>query len=188
LNLKLFLQGFYLGNSTMQPALFNEGVAGSDNTEADSIIVELHSVADPSTIIESENAILATDGSVNVVFHDASSVPYWIAVKHRNSVETWSNNPVTIPANYDFTTSASTAFGNNLVDPMNDGVYCLFTGDINQDSFIDIFDFPEYDADNQNFVSNQYARTDINGDGFVDIFDFPYFDANNQNFVSSVHP
>jgi len=58
---------------------------------------------------------------------------------------------------------------------------------MNQDEFVDSFDFPALDSDNLNFASG-FLATDLNGDGFVDSFDFPIFDSNNINFVSSIHP
>ena len=75
-----------------------------------------------------------------------------------------------------------------MIDPFNEGIWSFYTGDVNQDEFIDIFDFPDYDLDNQNFVAFEYKATDFNGDGFVDIFDFPIYDGNNQNFIFAIHP
>jgi hypothetical protein len=86
------------------------------------------------------------------------------------------------------------AYGDNMakVDSILVGnsyqyIYAIYTGDINQDGFIDVFDFPEYDNDNLNLVEG-YAVTDLNGDGFVDVFDFPVFDNNNLNLVQVMRP
>jgi hypothetical protein len=67
------------------------------------------------------------------------------------------------------------------------GVFAMYTGDMNQDEFIDPFDFATYNDDNINFASGYYA-TDLNGDGFVDPFDFAVYNDNNINFVMSAHP
>ena len=64
----------------------------------------------------------------------------------------------------------------------------MFTGDINQDEFVDPNDYPYFDIDNSNGVSGVYVNTDLNGDGFVDPNDYPYFDLNNSSGVSSIHP
>jgi hypothetical protein len=66
----------------------------------------------------------------------------------------------------------------------------MYSGDFNQDGFVDIFDFPAYDAANQSggAFDGTYVATDLNGDGFVDIFDFPIYDANNQGNVQAVLP
>jgi hypothetical protein len=70
------------------------------------------------------------------------------------------------------------------------GVYGFYSGDLNQDGYIDIFDFPGYDAANQSggLYDGTYVVTDINGDGYVDIFDFPLYDSNNQQNVQAVTP
>ena len=87
---------------------------------------------------------------------------------------------------YDFSTADTQAYGSNMIEVEN-GVWAIYSGDINQDEFVDSFDFPSYDFDNLNFSSG-YLATDMNGDGFVDSFDFPIYDSNNINFVSSAHP
>jgi hypothetical protein len=87
---------------------------------------------------------------------------------------------------YDFTTAALKAFGDNMIE-VETGVFAMFTGDMNQDEFIDPFDFAGYNDDNNNFSTGYYA-TDLNGDGFVDPFDFAVYNDNNNDFVMSAHP
>jgi hypothetical protein len=77
--------------------------------------------------------------------------------------------------------------GNNQVQ-VEPGVWAFYTGDLNQDDFIDGNDFPAFDTDSYNGVNSVYAATDMNGDGFVDGNDFPVFDVNSFNGVSAVHP
>jgi len=187
-NLKLFLQGYYLGAGMMNPVLANQFVPGATGLETDTIYVELRDAGTPSTIVDATTAVLMTNGTATAAFSTASPGSYWIAVRHRNTVQTWSGAPVSVPAVYDFTTSAGQAFFGNMIDQFGEGIYSFYTGDLNQDEFIDIFDFPQYDIDNQSFVAFVYAATDFNGDGFVDIFDFPVYDNNNQNFIFSLHP
>jgi len=109
-------------------------------------------------------------------------------VFHRNAVQTWSASPVTFASttSYDFTTAATQAFFDNQVE-VEPGVWAFYTGDINQDENVDIFDAPELDSDIANFFFGYY-RTDLNGDGNVDIFDSPILDANISNFIFSAHP
>ena len=113
----------------------------------------------------------------------------YLGISHRNSIQTWSANPVllTNQFNYDFTTAASQAFGNNQIE-VEPGIFALYSGDINQDGFIDSFDFPLLDTDIFNGVSGVYVNTDLYGDGFVDSFDFPVFDVNSFNGVSVMTP
>ena len=91
-------------------------------------------------------------------------------------------------------THTNNAFGDNMavVDSSTVGsvttyTFAMFSGDINQDGFIDVFDYPQYDSDNFNQLSG-YLPTDLNGDGFVDVFDFPVYDKNNFNQVSIMRP
>jgi len=67
------------------------------------------------------------------------------------------------------------------------GVFAIFSGDINQDGFIDPYDFVIYEADNLAFATG-YVTSDLNGDGYVDPYDFVIFEKNNLNFVSLIHP
>ena len=92
-------------------------------------------------------------------------------------------------------TPSNNAFGDNmvLVDSTSLGggnyqnVFAIYSGDINQDGYIDVFDFPQFDQDNFNQAVG-YFVTDLNGDGYVDVFDFPVFDKNNFNQVSLLRP
>jgi len=187
LDIKVFMEGYYIGSGLMQPVLANEGVT-PDPTLTDTVTVELREAGDPAIVVGSSKTLIGTEGTGTAVFPETAPAEYWIVLKHRNSIQTWSALPVLLPGTYDFTTSPLQAFGGNIVDVYGEGIYAIYTGDVNQDEFIDIFDFPPYDFDNQNFVSFQYVNTDFNGDGFVDIFDFPVFDHNNQFFIFSIHP
>ncbi|MBK7430949.1 MAG: hypothetical protein IPI62_08445 [Bacteroidetes bacterium] len=75
-----------------------------------------------------------------------------------------------------------------MADDLNEGIYSIFVGDINQDEFVDASDFPQYDIDNSGGLCCDYYVTDINGDGFVDASDFPVYDVNNTTGVFSIHP
>ena len=194
LDLKIFLQGYYLGGSTMANVIFNQ--TGMTNTIgiADTITVELREVNDPSKATVTSKVLLHTNGNTSCSYTKLiENGSYWIVIKHRNTIQSWSAQPVTfysnIPVAYDFTFSANKTFGNNVTDVYNEDVWSMYTGDLNQDEYIDIFDFPIFDYDNQTFVQIPiYSPSDMNGDGFADIFDFPIYDANNQNFNMAMHP
>ena len=186
-NLKLYLQGYYIGGGQMEPVLLNQN-AGVSTTETDNITVELHNTTAPFSIVAVNTAILNTDGTIAISFPPVTG-PYYIAVKHRNTVQTWSANPVTVgPATplYDFSTALNKAYGNNMIQIGS--VWAMYTGDINQDEFIDIFDYPAFENDNLAGVGGVYSTTDMNGDGFVDVFDYPIFENNNLNGAESIHP
>ena len=187
-NLKLFLQGYYVGGSTMQPVLNNQSVPSSLSTQTDTLIIELHHPTN-FTLIDSKKAVLSTTGFVSATFTQLAG-SYYIAIKHRNTIQTWSANSVACSNAtplYNFSSFSTQAFGDNQVQ-VEPGVWAMFTGDLNQDDFIDGNDFPSFDTDSFNGVNSIYVATDMNGDGFVDGNDFPLFDVNSFNGVSSIHP
>ncbi len=189
-NLKLFLQGYYIDGGIMQPVLNNQGVAALA-TETDSITVELHNATTPFALVDSKVAVLSTTGMASATFTQAAG-SYYIAIKHRNTVQTWSANPVTVNGAsplYDFSSSANKAYGANQVE-VQTGVWAMYTGDINQDDFIDGNDFPQFSFESESggFFDGTYTPTDMNGDGFVDSNDFPVFDTNIFNGVTAVYP
>ncbi|MEZ5047638.1 MAG: endonuclease [Chitinophagaceae bacterium] len=188
LNLKAYLQGYFLSNASMNTVLYNQNQS-ANTLLCDTIQVELHNDYSPYNIAYSTQGILQTNGLV--LLNLPSSVignTFYVAIKHRNSIETWSFFPVNFTANsdYDFTNSATKAYGANQIET-DIGQWALYTGDINQDGAIDIFDFLEWDNDNQNFYSGYFA-TDLNGDASIDIFDFLIWDPNNQNFIGITIP
>jgi hypothetical protein len=78
------------------------------------------------------------------------------------------------------------AYGDNQreVEP---GVWAMYSGDINQDEVIDVFDFLILDEDIQSGAFG-YLTTDLNGDGVVDAFDFLILDPNIQAGVYVIKP
>ena len=187
LNLKVVLEGYYDADAhAMRPVMANEGVGTSD-TDVDTVTVELHDAS--GALVSSTTGMLQIDGTVSLTFAPVAG-DYYIVVSHRNTVATASASTVSfvsgVATNYDFTTSASQAFADNQI-MVDSGVYALYTGDLNQDGFIDANDFPLFDTDNLSGLFGNYA-SDINGDGFVDANDFPLFDGNNLNAIMSILP
>jgi hypothetical protein len=189
LQLTTFLQGYYMGSSFMTPVMTNQGVANVASDDVDDITVNAYSPSNTIVPVASITTRLKTNGSAYCVF-PALNGNYYIEIRHRNSISTWSADPIllsSVPANYNLSNAATQAFGGNLIE-VEPGVFAVYSGDINQDGFIDSFDFPLYDTDSFNGVSGTYVNTDLNGDGFVDSFDFPIFDVNSFNGVSVLMP
>jgi hypothetical protein len=189
MNLTAFLEGYYTGSSTMTSALANAGVTGAVGTEADSITVQLRDSLDPTVVVDAVTTLLMTDGTAQVNFANASAgSSYWIVINHRSSIQTWSASQVLTSAttSYDFSSASSQAFGDNMKE-VEPGVWAIFTGDMNQDGFVDNFDFDLFNNDNLNFAYGYY-NTDLNGDAFVDNFDFDLFNSNNLNFIMAITP
>ncbi len=91
----------------MVPVLFIDGYT-TDFSICDTITVELHSALAPYSLIESVSNVIHTNGSGRFVFNAATiNQSYYIAVRHRNSVETWSKTPLLFNSttkSFDFTT------------------------------------------------------------------------------------
>ncbi|HPI54021.1 MAG TPA: cellulase family glycosylhydrolase [Chitinophagaceae bacterium] len=188
LQVKLWLQGYMMGSNQLQAVKMNQGV-GNSTTLCDNITLRLHSAANPSLVMAGPTTVnLATNGIANAVF-EAPNANYYISVIHRNSIETWSATAIACNNNtvYDFSTQATKAYGNNQAF-FAPNVFALYTGDLNQDGFIDAFDFPLFDQESFLNTNGIYTATDMNGDGFVDSFDFPILDENMALGISSVHP
>jgi hypothetical protein len=188
LSLTAFFEGLYAGSSTMTSAPFN-----ADNTLpasiADTITVELHLANGTFDLAYSVTDTISVNGTASISFPGgAVGNYYYLVVKHRNSLETWSADSLLISSSlsYDFSSAATQAYGGNMVD-LGSGVFGMYAGDINQDGFIDGNDFTDVDNDNSNFASG-YLYTDTNGDGFVDGNDFTLIDNNGSMFISIARP
>ena len=115
-----------------------------------------------------------------------------MVINHFNSIETWSKDGGELLLsdetnyNYDFTTAITQAYGNNL--KLKGSKYCLYSGDINQDGFIDLFDVVRIYNDSKNFSTKNYLQTDLNGDSNVDLVDITICYNNSLNFVQIIKP
>jgi YDG domain len=186
-NLKLFIEGYYIGANTMASKSLNQGVT-SNTSIVEDIMVELRNAA-TYQLVATTIATLYSDGSAVCNFNTLQNGSYFIVVKSNNTIQTWSANPVAIIANpvtYDFTTAANKAFGNNMMELAN-GVYGFYSGDINQDEVVDGSDSTNLvnDIENANYGS---LSTDLNGDGVVDGSDSSFLINNTENAVFSSHP
>ena len=188
LNLTLYLEGLFNGVD-MNPAQDDMGDHWG-STIADVITVELHDAVNPSIIQATfTNQMLNTNGSCTVTIPSSLSDSYYIVIKHRNSIQTWSEIPLGFtnsPINYDFSIAASKAFGDNQIE-VSPGVYALFVGDVNQDEVIDLSDLVEMDTDLTNGTV-AYVVYDLNGDGVVDLSDLVAIDVNLTNGIVALYP
>jgi hypothetical protein len=188
-NLKTYIQGYYTGSGMMAPVLLNQGVSSSPN-QTDNIQVQLRSMLPPYGVVSSTTSMLNTNGQTTCTFNGANPGMYYLVVRHRNGLETWSAGPIPLSATtattYDFSVSASQAYGNNMVE-VDPGVWAIYSGDINLDENIDLGDLNLFENDATNFAFG-YLATDINGDGTVDLLDAPVLDNNIASFIFSIHP
>ena len=196
LDLKVLVDGYYINESNpplMVPARYTNLVeAGSSNpglpTDADLIQVELRNPSSLDVVSYTSTAMLNTNGTVRCNFPTSALVgDYYIVVKHRSCLPLWSANPIsfTIYSEYNFIQNVSNAYG--IVSPpvlnqVAPGVFALFSGELNDDGYIDGSDYASFETD---LYSSAYSNlfllnADLNGDSYVDATDFSKFDYNNQ--------
>lgn len=178
LNLTVLIQGFYndIANTMIQ----------------DTVKVYLRNSTSPYSIFDSSKNCLNSFGTGLFNFPNAvNGVNYYIQIKHRNSIETWSKTTQTFSGNaltYNFTTANTKAYGDNMIQVDASPVaFAIYSGDVNQDGTIDASDVS--DTDNDAFSSlSGYVRTDVTGDAFVDAADVSLVDNNALNSVSVIRP
>ncbi len=185
LNVKVFLEGLYSTDNASLVKVQNADVDGNQwnmfaGTVADTISVSLAETTDPfATVYDSHGDSIHTDGTIALSSIPASlSGDYYIIIRHRNHVETWSQivSFAGSTINYDFTDDIAKAWGSN--QKQIGSAFCLFTGDANADQYIDGFDLAL--VFNQNLDGAfGYRLEDVNGDGFVDGFDLALVFNNN---------
>jgi mannan endo-1,4-beta-mannosidase len=193
IKIKAYHEGYYQASlHKMTSALLNQGIT-SPATITDSITLQLRTNTNPYAVLHATKTLWQSNGFLEATIPlSLINSNAYVALKHRNGIETWSANPVSIGTGistttlYDFTTQANKAYGSNqkLVEP---SVYGIFTGDINQDSQVDAFDYILLDPLVIQGASG-YLSADLNGDGAVDAFDYILLDANLIQGVGSTHP
>ncbi|HNB80728.1 MAG TPA: YDG domain-containing protein, partial [Chitinophagaceae bacterium] len=190
LSVKAFIQAYYLGGGQMSPALANQGISNPPVNACDSIVVELRDTLAPFNVYHSATVILNQDGTLTDTLPNTNGY-YYIVLRHRNALQTWSAQPVLISGNtvnYDFTTSAAQAYGSNQIEiATGPSLWALYSGDVVIDENMDLLDLGAIETDISNFGSG-YLSTDLNGDGNVDLLDSPVLESNISNFIYSIHP
>ena len=163
------------------------------NSFNDTISVELSQTIAPYNKLAPVKGLTSTSG-VDFYLPKGGETSYYIVLKHRNSVETWSASTVataSFPLTYDFTSAAGQAFGSNMI--LVGGKWCVYGGDLTsstpgvQDGLVDGSDLASVDNDNTNFITG-YVVTDLTGEQIVDGSDLAIVDNNNTAFVGKVVP
>ena len=169
----------------MTPALLNQGV-GLNGTIADSITVEFHNATNPYSLVDTKKVVLNTNGTASVLF-PSSTTSYYLAIKHRSALKTWTATPIQASiGTYDFTTNASKAYGNNMT-LIDTNKWALYSGDIVPDDNIDLLDLNLVEQGIEAYYYG-YQVTDINGDGNVDLLDTITLDPNIADFIYAISP
>lgn len=161
-------------------------------TRKDTIKVYLRNASPPFALVDSSTGTIdpvSLFGQFN--FNNASSGVYYLIIKHFNCIETWSKaggENILLDGtvyNYDFTTSNTKAYGNNL--KLKGGKYCIYSGDVNQNGFISLSDVLYIYNDIGNFVTGG-VESDLTGDNLVDLNDLMIAYTNTTNFIRKRTP
>ncbi|HMR41324.1 MAG TPA: FG-GAP-like repeat-containing protein [Ignavibacteria bacterium] len=180
INLSIIMEGFY--NASL-----------NSMNISDTVKIYLRSSSSPYPVIDSSKSVINSGNNTgSFAITNAPSGNYYISVKHRNTIETWSSGEVNYTAgssvNYSFITSVSQAFGNNMkqVDssPLRFGIY---SGDVSQDGSVDLTDIAMVYNNSSTFAAG-YIATDITGDNLTDLTDLVLTYNNSASFVAKVTP
>jgi murein DD-endopeptidase MepM/ murein hydrolase activator NlpD len=167
-----------------------EGFWNGSTMVEDTVTVELRAPLTPYNLVDSYKVKLDNKGYGIANFLNASSgIYYYIVVKHRNSIETWSKTTQQFnygfPLKYDFTTSKTKAYGDNM--KFKGGDYCFYSGDTNQDGIVDVSDVSKVENDTEGFIWI-YTSADLDGDQSVDASDIAIVENNATIQASLIRP
>ncbi|MBK7681545.1 MAG: IPT/TIG domain-containing protein [Bacteroidetes bacterium] len=94
--MKLFVEGLYTTNQQMVPALYLSNVS-TDTNACDTITLKLHQPLAPYAVVHETKCILLKDGnSVCAIPGGFYNGSYFVEVKTRNSLATWSKTAILI--------------------------------------------------------------------------------------------
>ncbi len=185
------LRSAKLNLTILMEAMYNQSL--SLLARKDTVTVYLRETSSPFLIrdsAKSEIDTLSFTGTFN--FTNAPSGQYYIVARHFNTIETWSKagGEYFVSGgnilNYDMTSSASQAYGNNL--KLKGSKYCIFSGDVDQNKTVDASDLSIMDNDIITGISGNRIITDLNADGTVDVTDLSLMDNNSSVSVSTINP
>ena len=157
----------------------------------DTVKVYLRSSLSPYNMLDSAKGIAdSVTFNVSLIFnHDRSPGNYYLDIRHRNSIETWSAFPVEYSfgtkVEYDFTVTSASAYGNN--EKQVDGKWGIYSGDVDQNGIIDLADVISIYNESINFKTG-YIPQDCNGDSLADLSDIIIAYNNSQLFVTKITP
>ncbi len=188
LNLTARLEGLCDNGPMMRKA---QNALGNQypGTIADHMDVKLYNGTSPYNYIHTlAGQNLHTDGSLQCQIPKSLSGSYFLALKNRNHLETWSATPISFAndtTSYNFADAANKAYGNNL--KQIGSTWAIYAGDVNQDGAVDGLDMIPVDNQAANSGTG-YIPEDINGDGSIDALDMIVLDNNAAVSTSAILP
>jgi hypothetical protein len=194
LELKTFIEGYYISNELMHAAV--DPINYPDL--CDTIIVKLNNESFPFNTQFVDTALLDIFGFANVEFSgSAFGGSYYISIHHRNSIETWSSNPVYFNSsliNFSFADSIYAAYGSNM-NQFPDGKCGIWSGDItdsfrisgSKDGLINNNDLLNMEPAVINAIEG-YTIEDLTGDRLVEGHDYSIIQNNIFYGISVMRP
>lgn len=189
--------GLYVVKTFFTISAVMEGLYSSGSNRMimkDTVRAYLRDISSPYNIIDSSLSVIDSvtlTGSFK--FSKAAAGTYYIVLKHRNCIETWSKasgynyDPMKVMS-YDYTTSDLQAYGNNMTLVDNSPVkYAMYSGDVNKDGSIELDDIISIYTSAYNFTTG-YAVCDLNGDNVVNLSDNLIAYNNSSLFVTRIAP
>ncbi len=190
-----FIEGYMTNATTMRPVLMNSyplAMPPFTSTQCDTITVELRGTSSPYTLAYSAKAVLNTSGGATVNFPCAAAGnSYYLVIKGRNIITTWSASPVATGVTYGYNfDNAADAFGSNMATVF--GVPAIFSGNFittppDNNTYVGLEEYIQWEADFNNLVEG-YVPSDLDGSGFTDLPDYILWEANFNNLVDAVTP
>lgn len=210
LNLKAFVEGLYNeGLGSLNQAMNSDGENSwplfTSPAYADTVTIALAEDVAPNYAFTNffHGVGLNTDGTTSVEVPTSVTGNYYVVLRHRNSVESWSASSVTFPSGtpitLDWTVDSTSVYGNNeksgkVSTPGGGAPYVIYSGEVCQtdgstppDGYIDggdvgnIFNLAQiYDFG--------YKPEDLTGDGFIDGFDVAIVFNNAQIYAGKITP
>ncbi|MBK8552097.1 MAG: hypothetical protein IPL53_13965 [Ignavibacteria bacterium] len=157
----------------------------------DSAVFYLRNISPPYSLVDSGKSVIdSMSASGTVTFANAASGTYYIVVKGRNLLETWSRAGGEsfvrgTPFSYNFTNSQTKAYDNNLI--LVGERYCIYNGDVIENYAIDLNDILQINNAAGAFVTG-FNVNDLTGNRIVDLSDVLIAFNNSSNFVVRKSP
>jgi hypothetical protein len=180
-------------NANLTIKAFFEGSydAATGTHISDTVTVKLYKSTAPYEFVQSYKTTINSNGVASVKLPVSElGKTYFVALANRNSIETWSANPITIKnivsapaADVCFSCASANTYGANVKSA--NGAFLIYSGDINQDGLCDASDLANC-SNNQNQFG--YLGADVNNDTVIDNIDLNIVDNNVANIIQIIRP
>lgn len=178
-------------NSGPQTLIINSRLQVIQLLRRDTLTVFVRESIPPYPVIEMKKVVYDTLSGISTFPMTLANngASYYLYVSHRNSISTWSAAPVPCNSNvinYNFTTDISQAYAGNMI--VVGGKASFYTGDVSNDSAVDLTDLISIQNKSSVFTSGIYLLDDLNYDNIVDLTDLIGAYNNVTDFVAELSP